>query len=257
MQVPQPRCPVSEPLHTSRSPNTVSKCARVTWTQLRARRPPHRRRPAQGAARGPPATPDDHPAAAATAPARPGQDAPQAPRARAQPRPSRPGSSTSDSNCSWLALKPARAARSPVRRRRLPHRPLHHHYRRRKAGVHRPRRKVRHNGCRDRRSRWPPPWSTLDMSNADFDTPNPKSSGPPGDPGSPVQAIENPQKPGHAARPTSATQPITTSGPRQHGNPPSPVTAQTPVSTGDSPSVQPAPRVPSEELHPERKRSAQ
>jgi len=30
--------------------------------------------------------------------------------------------------------------------------------------------KVHHNGCRDRRSRWPPPWSTLDISNADFDT---------------------------------------------------------------------------------------
>ena len=40
----------------------------------------------------------------------------------------------------------------------------------RRAGLHRPRRKVRHNGCRDRRSRWPPPWSTKDMSNADFDT---------------------------------------------------------------------------------------
>ena len=34
------------------------------------------------------------------------------------------------------------------------------------------------------------------MNNADFDTPHPKSSGPPGDPGSPVQAIESPQKPG-------------------------------------------------------------
>ena len=34
------------------------------------------------------------------------------------------------------------------------------------------------------------------MNNADFDTPHPKSSSPPGDPGSPVQAIESPQKPG-------------------------------------------------------------
>ena len=62
----------------------------------------------------------------------------------------------------------SRSPREPRCRSRLR---LHHHYQpARQAGLHRPRRKVRHNGCRDRRSRWPPPWSTLDMSNADFDT---------------------------------------------------------------------------------------
>ena len=40
----------------------------------------------------------------------------------------------------------------------------HRHHPARQGGLHRPRRKVRHNGCRDRRSRWPPPWSTLDMT---------------------------------------------------------------------------------------------
>ena len=76
---------------------------------------------------------------------------------------------TSDSNCSRLAQSPAGPIAPPPAQ--PPHRPLHHRYQpARRAGLHRPRRKVRHNGCRDRRSRWPPPWSTLDMSNADFDT---------------------------------------------------------------------------------------
>ena len=65
-----------------------------------------------------------------------------------------------------------RTASRPSGERRSPPRPRLHLRCQpaRQAGLHRPRRKVRHNGCRDRRSRWPPPWSTLDMSNADFDT---------------------------------------------------------------------------------------
>jgi len=38
------------------------------------------------------------------------------------------------------------------------------------AGLHSSAHKVQQRGCRDRRSRWPPPWSTKDMNNAEFDT---------------------------------------------------------------------------------------
>ena len=75
------------------------------------------------------------------------------------------------------------------------------------------------------------------MNNADFDTPHPKSSGPPGDPGSPVQAIESPQKPGLSTpNPRNpATHHQLTVAKRQ---PAVLWTAQTPVSTGHSPSGQ-------------------
>ena len=119
----------------------------------------------------------------------------------------------------------------------------------RQAGVHRPRRKVRHNGCRDRRSRWPPPWSTLDMSNADFDTRSYESSAPArsirGNP--PANGLKTP-----AQRPTAQ--------PRK--SPPSDRPTPPPAATGDSPKppylqgihrqFRPPRRVPSEEPHPKR-----
>jgi hypothetical protein len=85
---------------------------------------------------------------------------------------------------------------------------LHHHRCQPtgKAGLQRPKRKVRHNGCRDRRSRRPPPWSTLDMNNADFDTlfmtPGPGSSH--------ASGPEHRQNAPHSERPGRQPAPITT-----------------------------------------------
>ena len=130
------------------------------------------------------------------------------------------------------------------RRLPLPHlrcQPAH------QAGLHRPRRKVRHNGCRDRRSRWPPPWSTLDRATP-TSTPDISVLAPtraarrtrrtPQTPGGAPQTRVNPAN----HRPTAPT----TRRPRAHRQ------VKPPASTGHSLSVQPATKVPSEEPHPGR-----
>ena len=169
MQVPHPGCTVRQPLHRHRPEHRLQR-AGVAARRGRATRP-HRRRHSQDAAREPRATPDGHRAAAATAHARRGQRAPRAPRARGRQRRSRPRSSpatrTAPDSTKTQLVSPDRRANGRYRS----HLPLHHHSQAApQAGLQCPSRKVHQHGCRDRRSRWPPPWSTLDMSNADFDT---------------------------------------------------------------------------------------
>ena len=243
MQVPQPGRPVGQPLDTSRSRTPSPTRARDRTRPARdhpliaddlleallAHRPQRQMIIQQPAQQLPPVD---------------GQDAPQARRATGRRRPSRPGSrsATRTAPGSRQTQSPATAGEL-----RAAHLPLQHRYQpARQAGLHRPRRKVRHNGCRDRRSRWPPPWSTLDMSNADFDT---RHMSPGTRPTSRETRGKRPKTPA-IGRPNSSTP-----GNRPAGDPKTATrtrgdSPQNPVSTGDSLSVQPAPRVPSEEPHP-------
>ena len=87
------------------------------------------------------------------------------------------------------------------------------------------RRRSRHNTRMTYgRSRWPPPWSTLDMSNADFDTRNTS----PGTRPTTANAAENGRKHPSIGRPISSTPGNRPAGHAQHHHPPPPATAQNP-----------------------------
>ena len=151
-----------------RTPSPTRGCVR---TRPDRASPPHHRQPSRDAAHGPPATPDDHPAAGATAPARHGRCAPPARRDPGQPRRSRQGTHQR------LELLTTRS--EPIRHSQLPTLTAWVTVRsdctitttapERQDFTHR-RVNFTSTGVEIGGHVRPPPWSTKDINNADFDT---------------------------------------------------------------------------------------